>query len=116
MAISGTGRRIKILLRVQAPGQINERGTEILPGPVAEQTVQAVITRRNVKRKDEQSGGTRQVAVFDFYLPDGTIENPYELNKHSLEVVHAGLVCSVNTVVDWPGSHQMLTADIPESR
>lgn len=113
----GIGRFTEITLRVGSPATISERGTSMeAAGSVTESTVKATISRRNVKREDQDAGGSRQLVVFDFYVKKNTIEHPNQLDEYPIEIVYDGLIYSVNMVVDWPGSHQMLTADAPEQR
>ena len=110
------GRLVQVTVRIQGPAQINERGTGLVPGSMTERTAQAVVSKRIVERESEDKGGSREHVVFDFFVPAGTLASPYELDTYPVEVIYQSLVCSISTVVDWPGSHQKLTGYVPESR
>ena len=116
MSISGIGRLTDITVRVGSPSTISKRGTSMIPGSVTSKKTKGVIGQRNVHRYDEDIGGSRQVAVFDFFVEENTIMHPNELADYPVEVDYKGLVYRVDTVIDWPGSHQQLTGDVPESR
>ena len=113
--IQGIGRSERIIVRQQLPGQLNERGTGYLASAEHVSSVRAVVSQREVMRDDTNPGGSRQKAQYEFYVQPGVVEFPLQLGTHPVTVDYRGVRFTVLQVGDWPGSHQVLRADIPQA-
>lgn len=111
--IGGTGIKEMIVVYQRKAGKPNKRGTGFESSVENSMRVNAVVTKRMVTRDDNETGGQRQSATFEFYLPPNTIDVPLLLGTNPLRVEYRGHSMTVTNITDWP-QHQILQADIPQ--
>ena len=112
--IEGTGRKEPIVIKQRKAGKPNKRGTGFEETTDSTVRAKAVVSKREVTRVDNESGGYRQQGIFEFYVPPGTVEFPLTLGRNRLMIEWRGEKFLVSKTYDWPGSHQVLQADIPQ--
>ena len=114
--LSGIGRQELIVIVEEAPSTISARGTKVERGPSRKTRVKAVISQRDVIQEDNKLGGNRRTTMFEFYIPENTIEYPLEIAQRLIQVKYKGSTFLVREVRNWTGSHQVIKAELPEAR
>ena len=110
--LDGLGRKERIIVNESLPSKIDERGTGFSPQETRTTRTLAVVSQRTVMRNDDEAGGARQKTEYEFYIPEGIVEHPFELGQHPVTVLYRGQEFIVQEVRDWVGSHQVLKADL----